>query len=414
VTTAFRSGALRETTFFEDVGPNWFASVMGTGIVATAAALLPRQTPVLHTFALVVWAIAAALLGLLAVATLLHWLLYPANARRHLLDPAMAPFYGAPAMALLTVGSGALLVAPDVLGERIAVHVDLVLWLLGTVLGLLAAATVPFVMFTRQRLRLDSTHATWLMPVVPPMVSAAAAAGLVPHLPSGQVRLTCLLAAYALFGLSLLASVITITLVWARLAYHELPPPHVVPSLWIVLGPLGQSVTAASLLGGVAGTALPRLDARVFDAVGLLYGTAVWGFAMLWLAIAAAATVRTLRDRLPFSLTWWSFTFPLGTVVTGTSVLATRTGLEALAWIAIGLYAGLLAAWATVTIRTTHALLVRGTVAPAGVGDVHRAGHTSFSIAAAAGAGIGPRETSFDDIYETASIVFSGGGKEES
>ena len=30
---------------FRDLGPNWFASVMGTGIVATAGATLPLTSP---------------------------------------------------------------------------------------------------------------------------------------------------------------------------------------------------------------------------------------------------------------------------------------------------------------------------------------------------------------------------------
>ena len=42
--------------------PNWFASIMGTGIVAVAAASLPLQFPGLRTGATVVWAIAALLL----------------------------------------------------------------------------------------------------------------------------------------------------------------------------------------------------------------------------------------------------------------------------------------------------------------------------------------------------------------
>ncbi|MCW2618235.1 MAG: C4-dicarboxylate transporter, partial [Modestobacter sp.] len=35
--------------------------------------------------------------------------------------------------------------------------------------------------------------------------------------------------------------------------------------------------------------------------------------------------MRTARQHLPFSLTWWSFTFPVGTVVTGTSGLAVHS-----------------------------------------------------------------------------------------
>ena len=44
---------------FRDLGPNWFAAVMGTGIVANAAAVLPLRLPGLRVFATVVWALAA-------------------------------------------------------------------------------------------------------------------------------------------------------------------------------------------------------------------------------------------------------------------------------------------------------------------------------------------------------------------
>jgi tellurite resistance protein TehA-like permease len=89
------------------------------------------------------------------------------------------------------------------------------------------------------------------------MVSAATGALLIPYAPAGQVRLTLLLACYAMFGLSLLASVMVTTLIWYRLTMHKLGPVTMVPTLWIVLGWLGQSITAVNLLGGVAHLALP-------------------------------------------------------------------------------------------------------------------------------------------------------------
>jgi tellurite resistance protein TehA-like permease len=53
--------------------------------------------------------------------------------------------------------------------------------------------------------------------------------------------------------------------------------------------------------------------------------------------------------RLPFSPTRWSFTFPVGTVVIGTSGLAERTGsaVAALAVLSI-------ASWAAVAMRTAR------------------------------------------------------------
>ena len=51
-----------------NLGPNWYASIMGTGIVAIAGADLPFRVPGLHMFATVVWALAAAALLALTIA----------------------------------------------------------------------------------------------------------------------------------------------------------------------------------------------------------------------------------------------------------------------------------------------------------------------------------------------------------
>jgi len=56
------------------LGPNWFASVMGTGIVATAAATLPVHVPGLRVFAQVVWVIAALWMVILIVTVGANWL----------------------------------------------------------------------------------------------------------------------------------------------------------------------------------------------------------------------------------------------------------------------------------------------------------------------------------------------------
>ena len=358
-----------KSQLFRHVGPNWFAAVMGTGIVANAAMLLPVQIAGIRAFAAAMWLLALTLLVLLVVATAIQWLVHPDKARRHHHDPSMAPFYGAPPMALLTVGAGALLVGRQLVGLGAAVRIDEVLWLLGTISGLISTIAIPYLAFTEYELVQEDTYATWLMPVVPPMVSAATGAALIAHLPAGQPRLTMLIACYAMFGVSLLISLVTITLLWGRLAFHGPGPARLVPTLWIVLGPLGQSVTAAGLLGKAAPSVMHAPYAQAMQATGVVYGVPVWGFAMIWLVIAAAITVRTARRQLPFSLTWWSFTFPVGTVVTGTSVLALSTHADVLRYASVGLYGLLLAAWLTAAART-----VRGSLsgqlflpAPAGV-----------------------------------------------
>ena len=343
-----------------DLGPNWFAAVMGTGIVANAGAILPLRMPGLRGFATVVWGLAAVVLIGLTAAWAAHWIRYPERARGHARHPVMAQFWGAPAMALMTVGIGTLVLGRSVLGTGTAVDADWVLWGAGTALGLVTACWIPYLMMTRPAMRADGSPGAfggWLMPVVPPMVSAASGALLVPYAAPGQGRLTLLLACYAMFGISLLASVIIITQIWSRLVTRGAGPAVLVPTLWIVLGPLGQSVTAAGALGTAAAGVLPAPYAPGAAVFALLYGVPVWGFAMLWLVLAAAITVRAALSAtggLPFALTWWSFTFPVGTVVTGTIALAARSHAEVLRGASVVLYAFLLVAWLVVAARTAH------------------------------------------------------------
>ena len=354
-------GLLRELCrpghLFRDLGPNWYASVMGTGIVANAGATLSLRIPGLRVYATVMWALAAAALIGLTAAWAVHWFRYPGRARGHARNPVMAQFWGAPPMALMTVGTGTLLLGRGLIGTTAAVDADWVLWISGTALGLVTACWIPYLMMTRHEIGPDAAFGGWLMPVVPPMVSAANGALLIPFVAPGQGRLTLMLACYAMFGITLFASVIIITQIWARLVTHKIGPAAMVPTLWIVLGPLGQSVTASGNLGTQAATVMHAPYAAGAAVFALLYGVPTWGFGMLWLALAVAITVRTARHGLPFTLTWWSFTFPVGTMVTGTIALAARTQAEVFRWGAVVLYALLVAAWLTVAIRTARGSL---------------------------------------------------------
>jgi C4-dicarboxylate transporter/malic acid transport protein len=339
-----------------EFGPNWFATVMGTGIVAVAGAELPVHLPGLRMFATTVWILASLLLIGLVTTWAVHWVRHLDQARGYAATPVMAQFWGAPPQALTTVGAGTLLLGHGLLGSA-AVGVDWVLWTAGTALGLVITCWIPYLMMTRHDIGADAAFGGWLMPVAPPMVSAATGALLIPYAPAGQARLTLLLACYAMFGISLLATLIIVPQIWARLVQHKVGAAIMVPTLWIVLGPLGQSVTATSNLAKVARLVLPAPYGAGAAVAALLYGVPVWGFAMVWLVLAAALTVHTAREasgRLPFALTWWSFTFPVGTCVTATIALAGRSHDTVLRDVSLVLYSLLVLAWLVVLLRTVR------------------------------------------------------------
>ena len=186
------------------------------------------------------------------------------------------------------------------------------------------------------------------------MVSASTGALLIPHVGQGQFGRTFFFACYAMFGLSLLVAMITITMIYSRLVHAGLPATQSVPTVWIALGALGQSITAANLLGARAGMVFADAPSLVsgLHVFGVLYGSVVAGFAAFVFTLATALTVHALRRSLTFSLTWWSFTFPVGTCVTGAGALGTASNMEAFSWLAAAVFVVLVLAWGTVAVHT--------------------------------------------------------------
>lgn len=346
------------------LGPNWFASVMGTGIIAIAGAILPVKFPGLFAIASVAWMLAVVLLVAMLVVIPAHWIRRRGTFKALTEDPIAIQFFGAPPMALMTVGTATLLVGCHYVGQSAAVAIDSVLWVTGTALGLVTAVAVPYRLFTQLGVRSDAAFGGWLMPVVPPMVSAAGGALLVPYAPAGAFRESLLLACYSMFGMSLVVSLIITTLIWSRLAHFGSSGSARVPTLWIVLGPVGQSITAAGGLGAAAATAVTGSLATALDLFAVVFGVPMWGFMWMWLPIAALLTIRARRKQMGFALTWWSFTFPVGTCVTGTSQLALHTGLPLFQWSAVALFAGLLVAWVAVLVRTAKGSLQGALLTP--------------------------------------------------
>ncbi|WP_225098264.1 TDT family transporter [Streptomyces sp. CoH27] len=349
--------SLRRAARVRHLGPNWYAAVMGTAIVGSAGVALPGHGAVPSGVLAGVWALSLIALTALLTARTLHWVHHRDQARAHLLDPAMAPFYGCLSMALLAVGAGAMTAGLPLLGTGTAVALDTVLFSAGTAVGLTATVAVPYLMAVRHRAEPVAATPVWLLPLVAPMVSAALGPLLVPHLPAGQPRETLLLACFAMFGLSLIMTLLMLALVFARLVTRGPLPLALTPTLFLVLGPLGQSTTALAKIADAAPGVVPAPYDRGLGVLAVLYGVPVMGFALLWLALSVAHVVRARRHGMGFAMTWWAFTFPVGTCVTGAAALARHTGLGCYDALAVALYTVLVGAWLAAATGTVRGLL---------------------------------------------------------
>ncbi|QCQ92096.1 TDT family transporter [Rhodococcus sp. SGAir0479] len=343
--------------------PNWFAVVMGTGIVAVATSSLPVNVPGRRAIALAFWGLAVVLLAVLATAFVGHWIRHTEHARGYARSAAMFPFYGALPMAVLTVGAGTAAVGSTVLAPGVAFGVAGTLWAVGTGGGLMTASVMG------RRLRAVTERGTptpaWLMPVVPPMVSAATGAALVNHLPVGWPRVALLAGCYALFTLALVFALFVVAMVARDIGERGLPPLQALPTLWIPLGIVGQSVAAANLLGTAAPSAVAAGAAHTLHVFGLGYGLCMGTIMIVALAGVGVVTVRAFRRGLTFTMSWWSFTFPVGACAVGMGAFGVAGDFEIPRLLSAGLLGALVVAWCVVAGHTAHRVRTRTLPAPA-------------------------------------------------
>jgi tellurite resistance protein TehA-like permease len=185
--------------------------------------------------------------------------------------------------------------------------------------------------------------------VVPPIVASVPGALLMSSWPTA-CQGSMLALSYALWGLGVALAAILIVLFYSRLAYHKVPEGALVVTLWLVVGPLGQSVAGLNALGTASARVWPAV-APALSAAGLVYGLPVWGFGVYWLTLAIVITLRAARTHLPFALGWWAFTFPVGVMTTGTYALYGRTGAALFAGAGLALLAVMWALVAGHTVR---------------------------------------------------------------
>ena len=289
---------------------------MGSGILAILLVVSPLQLPFMQFAGRTLFVADVALFAFFTSLFAISLMRRPQSLGAGLNDVAKAQTWGAPPMACFTIAVGFLKIGPALFDPAACTAIAQILWIAGALVSVASAFVVPFLMFTKHDVSIETTYGSWLLPVVPPIVASVPAALLLGTWPVA-IRSSMLALAYALLGIGVLLAVILIVIFYSRLLYGSVPQPAMVPTTWLVLGPLGQSIAGFLALGAAAPTVWPALGHGLLVAA-LAYGVLVWGFGTYWFAMAAAVTVRALALRMPFSLGWWAFTFPVGTMTAGT------------------------------------------------------------------------------------------------
>jgi len=296
--------------------PGWYALVMGmAGLSLAWHRAVPLLGEMAGAVALLVGALAAAVFGVLAVATVIRGQRYPeawAEDRRH---PVRHTFIAALPIAVLLLATVGVAVA----GPR---PLLLALWWVGT----LAQLFVTWWVLARWWRPAAQGGLQWAG-VTPTLFIPIVGNVLVPlaGVPLGQAEWSA-----AQFGLGLLFWPLATVLVLVRIAVQGLWPERLLPTAFIFIAP-----------PAVAGLAVLQFGAPP------LLSWVLWGMAMFTLLWVGALAPRIAK--LPFGLPHWALSFPLAAMaaltlrlaVPGSAMAGLGLALLALASIVIlGLLAG--------------------------------------------------------------------------
>ena len=347
-----------QTERLRTLHPGWFASVMGTSILAVAtydnpgnqSALLPIAHAIGRALAIIAYVVAAVLF----VAYLTRWIKHGDAAMSDLRHPVLGATYGTFPGGLLVLAVMTSLIGPSWFSTSAVIWMISVLAIVGGGLAVAVSLAFGYILFTGEP-SIAMVNGGWFIPPVVTIILPMVLVPLMPHVSPPNARLLLMLG-YAFYGMGLLLFALIMSMLYDRLVLHPLPHVAMSPSLWIGLGPVGVGVLALLSLAH-AGAPIFKSATAIVVQISLIGATAIWGFGLWWLATSIALLVRYVRaGKLPYSIGWWAFTFPLGAYTVATLTLARAWNITIIEWFAGLLYMGLVVFWVLVAVATIKAL----------------------------------------------------------
>jgi len=322
--------------------PSWFASVMGTGILALTTLFYAEFIPFFYSLSKVLYYLNIFMFCILLIPWLLRWIIYPKNAKNDLFDPILSNFYPTIAVGMLVLSANFIIIGKNILWAQI-------FWFTGTALTIFFAILVPFIVFTGSHVKMDHINPAWFIPPVGLIVIPIPGSSLIKYF-SGFGKEIIILINYFGLGAGFFLYIALLAIIFYRFALHHPLPNVLAPTIWINLGPIGAGTVALINLVKVSNFIIAK---DVFYSLGLIY----WGFGIWWLIMAIFLTLHYIRNlKLPYAMSWWAFTFPLGAYVSGNHALSMVFKICSIDYIGFVLYFLLFFLWLITLIKTIIAV----------------------------------------------------------
>ncbi|RKZ23072.1 C4-dicarboxylate ABC transporter [bacterium] len=315
----------------KNFAPSWFAVVMGTGILSLTAYMYSSYITFLLYVSKVLFYLNVILFIVFLIPWILRWFLYRKDALGDLFHPVNSNFYPTFSVGMLVLASNFLVVGKMVLPA-------LILWFCGAIITIFFALFIPFYIFKGEHVKIHHINPAWFIPPVGLIVIPIPGSILVNSLSGILHELAIILNIFG-WGTGFFLYIVLLVICVYRFILHTPLQNILAPTIWINLGPIGAGTV--SLFGLMGSTNMISVKEPF-----LFFGVLFWSFGIWWLIMAIAMTIYYIRRlSLPYAMSWWAFTFPLGAYVAATHKVSSFLGFKIIDYFGILLFCLLFSLW---------------------------------------------------------------------
>lgn len=331
----------------KNFSPAWFASVMGTGILALTSLSYSQYLPILKNLSYILFYFNVFLFFVLLIPWILRWVMFRKQALADLEHPIMSNFYATIAIGMLVLSANFIVIGKSlIIGE--------VFWWMGTLLTIFFGVLIPYIMFKGEHVVLEHINPGWFIPPVGLIVIPVAGSVVIPYY-SGLLQEFVIFLNYFGWGAGFFIYLALFAICMYRFILHRPLPNTLASTIWINLGPIGVGTVA--LINLIKNSEFITIKEPFFS-----FGFIFWGFGIWWILMAIILTLHYIRKlKLPYAMSWWAFTFPLGAYVAASHSVSMVFKINLVDYIGFGLYWLLVIFW-TVTLINTAIKAYHGTL----------------------------------------------------
>ena len=342
--------------------PGWFASVMGTAVAVIAIFVFQDCVPFANTLMLFFLALSILLFIVIFIPWILRWFLHYDAVKKDLHHPVFGSFYPTMPISLIIIGIALEKAGPLFMAEETLLPILQFLWFAGTMGIAYFSLTILNINFMKADVDPKIANLGWLIPPVSALIVPILGGSLSVEYAGTTIGTINLVASLIFLGIGILLFIFVFNAVFSRYLFHDILPAHLAPTIWIGIAPTAiLTIIAVKFLEPIlVFFKASSVVTEVLSVVSKAMAVGLWSFAFLWLILAIVVTKEHHKKiKIPFAMSWWAFTFPLGSFIVSTGIIHKAIG--GIFFLVIGLTALLafFVIWGRVSVKTLRGVKSR-------------------------------------------------------